>query len=37
MEVVIATTFSGSIDDSSEDQKLDTNRMYFDIMGGAKK
>ncbi|KAM3204407.1 hypothetical protein P3L10_027816 [Capsicum annuum] len=37
MEVVIATAFSGSTDDSLEDQKLDINRMYFDIMGRAKK
>ncbi|PHU10699.1 Cytokinin riboside 5'-monophosphate phosphoribohydrolase LOG3 [Capsicum chinense] len=37
MEVVIATALSGLTDDSSEDQKLNKNRMYFDIMGGAKK
>ncbi|PHU03323.1 hypothetical protein BC332_28574 [Capsicum chinense] len=37
MEVVIATALSGSTDDSLEDQELDINRMYFDIMGGAKK
>ncbi|KAM3269622.1 hypothetical protein P3S67_030504 [Capsicum chacoense] len=38
MEVVIATALSGSTDDdSSEDQELNINRMYFDIVGGAKK
>ncbi|KAF3640697.1 hypothetical protein FXO38_22007 [Capsicum annuum] len=36
MEVVIATALSGSTYDSSEDQELDINRMYFDVVGGAK-
>ncbi|KAF3671270.1 hypothetical protein FXO38_06669 [Capsicum annuum] len=31
MEAVIATSLSSSSDDSSEDQELDINRMYFDI------
>ncbi|PHU19879.1 hypothetical protein BC332_11030 [Capsicum chinense] len=31
MEAVIATALSSSSDDSSEDQELDINRMYFDI------
>ena len=37
MEVVIATALSRSTDDSSEDQELDINCMYFDVAGGAKK
>ncbi|KAF3684575.1 putative L-aspartate oxidase, chloroplastic-like [Capsicum annuum] len=37
MEVVIATSLLGSSDDSSEDQELDINRMYFDVAGRAKK
>ncbi|PHU26486.1 hypothetical protein BC332_04818 [Capsicum chinense] len=37
MEAVIATALLGSSDDSSEDQELDINRMYFDVVGGAKK
>ncbi|KAM3339874.1 hypothetical protein P3S68_029743 [Capsicum galapagoense] len=32
MEVLIATALSGSTDDSSEDQELDINHMYFDIV-----
>ncbi|KAM3199975.1 hypothetical protein P3L10_032335 [Capsicum annuum] len=36
MEIVIATALSGSTHDSSEDQELDINCMYFDIVGGAK-
>ncbi|KAM3288172.1 hypothetical protein P3S67_021602 [Capsicum chacoense] len=35
MEAVIATAM-GSSDDSSEDQELDINSMYFDVMGGTK-
>ncbi|PHT37650.1 hypothetical protein CQW23_21223 [Capsicum baccatum] len=37
MEVVIATALLGSSDDSSEDQKLDINSMYFDVEGGSKR
>ncbi|KAF3677224.1 putative L-aspartate oxidase, chloroplastic-like [Capsicum annuum] len=37
MEAVIATALLGSSDDSSEDQELDINRMYIDVVGGAKK
>ncbi|KAM3360607.1 hypothetical protein P3S68_015461 [Capsicum galapagoense] len=37
MEVVKANALSGSTDDSSEDQELDINSMYFDVTGGAKK
>ncbi|KAM3322651.1 hypothetical protein P3S67_003802 [Capsicum chacoense] len=37
MNVVIATALSGSTDNSSDDQELDINRKYFDIVGGAKK
>ncbi|KAM3285458.1 hypothetical protein P3S67_024257 [Capsicum chacoense] len=37
MEVSIATALSGSTDDSSEDQELDINRMYFNVVDGAKK
>ncbi|KAM3309218.1 hypothetical protein P3S67_010962 [Capsicum chacoense] len=36
MEAVIATALLGSSDDSSEDQELNINRMYFDIGGGEK-
>ncbi|KAF3637274.1 hypothetical protein FXO38_23798 [Capsicum annuum] len=31
MEAVIATALLGSFDDSSEDQELDINSMYFDV------
>ncbi|PHU22934.1 hypothetical protein BC332_08041 [Capsicum chinense] len=37
IEVVIATALLGSSDDSSKDQELDINHMYFDVVGGAKK
>ncbi|KAM3201976.1 hypothetical protein P3L10_029600 [Capsicum annuum] len=37
MEAVIATALLGSSDDSSEDQELDINSMYFDVAGGAKR
>ncbi|PHT36393.1 hypothetical protein CQW23_24093 [Capsicum baccatum] len=36
MEAVIATAL-GSSDDSSEDQELDINSMYFDVVGGTKR
>ncbi|KAM3355877.1 hypothetical protein P3S68_022591 [Capsicum galapagoense] len=36
MEAVIATALLGSLNDSLEDQELDINRMYFDVVGGEK-
>ncbi|KAM3308910.1 hypothetical protein P3S67_010654 [Capsicum chacoense] len=37
MKAVIATALLGPSDDSSEGQELNINRMYFDVVGGAKK
>ncbi|KAF3639248.1 putative L-aspartate oxidase, chloroplastic-like [Capsicum annuum] len=37
MKAFIATALLGPSDDSSKDQELDINRMYFDVVSGGKK